>query len=76
MIDKKLILTVLICSLFMVSECQKKSSKRLKQMMEKKEIDDKIFDEKIRKEMKEREETIAKKYKPGILNFDQHFGFE
>ena len=66
----KFILFVLLSTCFLEifgEKKPKKSSERLKKMMEQKEAEDKIKDEQIRQQLKEREEKIASRYKPGSL---------
>ena len=66
----KFILCVLLSTCFLEifgEKKPKKSSERLKKMMEQKEAEDKIKDEQIRLQLKEREEKIASRYKPGSL---------
>ena len=56
----KFILFVLLSTCFLEIFGEKK-------MMEQKEAEDKIKDEQIRQQLKEREEKIASRYKPGSL---------
>jgi hypothetical protein len=69
MISRKLLLLlVVVCGFLGHIECQKKkSSSKLKQMMEQKLIDDKVLNEKWERERKEKGEREANKFKPGYF---------